>query len=393
MRYSSLTDRLHSDGNDGWAVHFEAWQAIAAGEKDVIVLSVGDPDFSTPEPIVERTVDALRGGDTHYAEIAGRPRLRSAIAQDMATRTGMDLSAENVLVCGGTQNALMAASMCILDAGDEVIALDPMYLTYEATLRLMGAELVRVPQHADTGFRPDVDALAAAVAEKTRAIALTTPNNPTGVVLTTTELEAIARVAIENDLWVIVDEVYADLVFDGEHVSMAALAGMAERTVTVSSFSKSHAMTGWRIGWAIAPAPLVEHFDALQINVLYGLPGFIQEGALVAITDERAASEEMRQIYLRRRDVAAAVLATSPHLDVLIPEAGMYLLIDVRKVAESSAAFTRNLFDEMRVSVVDAGAFGQPAEGWIRVSFTIDEERLAAGCERIVEFAARGVNR
>ncbi len=388
MRYSTLIDRIYNDGNDGWAVHFDAWQAIAGGEEGVIVLSVGDPDFSTPEPIVEKAVEALRGGDTHYTEIAGRTTLRSAIAADMHARTGLQLDHHNVLVCGGTQNALMAASLCILDAGDEVIGLDPMYLTYEATLRLAGANLVRVPQTAENGFRPDVGATRAAVTDRTRAIALTTPNNPTGVVLTEAELLEIGDLAIERDLWVMVDEVYSDLVFEGVHVSLASLPNMAERTITVSSFSKSHAMTGWRVGWAVAPVELVEHFAALQINVQYGLPGFLQAGALAAITDHRSASEPMRQIYLRRRDLAAAVLSQAPKLNVLVPEAGMYLLIDVRNVAESSARFARELFDAKRVSVVDAGAFGEPAAGWIRVSFTIDDEKLAEGCQRIVDWVA-----
>lgn len=386
MRYSSLTERIHNDGNAGWAVHARAWRAIAAGEEGVIVLSVGDPDFSTPEPIVERAVEALRDGDTHYSEISGRPKLRAAIAADMAERTGVEFSADNVLVCGGTQNALMASALCLLDRGDEVIGLDPMYLTYEATLRLAGADLVRVPQTASSGFRPDLDAVAAAVTDRTRAIAITTPNNPTGVVLGRAELEGLAAIAQSNDLWVIVDEVYGDLVFEGEHVSMASLPGMAERTVTVSSLSKSHAMTGWRIGWAVGPAELVRHFDALQVNVLYGLPGFVQQGALLAITEQRDASAEMRAIYRRRRDLAAAVFDDVPELPVLVPEAGMYLLVDVRGVASSSGAFAEALFEAKRVSVVDAGAFGAPAEGWIRLSFTIDDDSLVEGCRRIVDF-------
>lgn len=386
MRYSSLTQRIHNDGNAGWAVHAKAWRAIADGEEGVIVLSVGDPDFPTPEPIVDRAITALRNGDTHYSEISGRPKLRAAIAADMATRTGVSFSADNVLVCGGTQNALMASALCLLDTGDEVIGLDPMYLTYEATLRLAGADLVRVPQTAASGFRPDLDAIAAAVSDRTRAIAITTPNNPTGVVLSRGELEGIAAIAQANDLWVIVDEVYGDLVFAGEHVSMASLPGMAERTVTVSSLSKSHAMTGWRIGWAVGPAELVRHFDALQVNVLYGLPGFIQQGALLAITEQRHASAEMRAIYRRRRDLAAAVFDDVTELPVLVPEAGMYLLVDVRGVAESSGAFAEALFEAKRVSVVDAGAFGAPAEGWIRLSFTIDDESLVEGCQRIVDF-------
>ena len=247
--------------------------------------------------------------------------------------------------------------------------------------------MVRVPQSAEQGFRPDVDAIRAAVTERTKAI-VTTPNNPTGVVLSRDELAAIGEIAFEHDLWIIADEVYADLVFDGEHVSMASLPGMAERTVTVASLSKSHAMTGWRAGWVIGPPELIRHIDALQINVQYGLPGFVQEGALAAVTEYRQASGPMREIYRRRRDLAASILDKAPEIDVLVPEAGMYLLVDVRRVAESGAAFARALFDEHRVSVVDAAAFGAPTGGWIRMSFTIDDEALAEGCQRIVEFVS-----
>ena len=385
MRYSSLISRLHSDGMDGWATLFEAWRAEERGE-DVIILSIGDPDFATPEPIVERAVEALRGGDTHYAVIEGRQQLRAAVAADMAARSGLELDENNVVITAGTQNALLAASMCLLGGGDEVIGLDPMYLTYEGTLRAGGADLVRVAQTAASGFRPDPEAIEAAVTERTRVIALTSPNNPTGVVLTREELEGIGAIARKHDLWVMADEVYSDLLFGGEHLSIASLPGMAERTVTVSSLSKSHAMTGWRIGWAVAPAELIRHLNALQVNINYGVPGFVQEAALEAITEQRMAWRPMRDAYQRRRDLAASILAAAPGLTVLVPEAGMYLLVDVRKVARSSRAFSHDLFASKRVSVVDAGAFGEPSDGWIRISFTIGDEELAEGCKRIVDF-------
>jgi aspartate/methionine/tyrosine aminotransferase len=385
MRYSSLTSRLHSDGMDGWATLFEAWRAKERGE-DVIILSVGDPDFATPEPIVERAVDALRDGDTHYTVIEGRLELRAAVAADMEARTGLELDATNVIITAGTQNALLAASLCLLESGDEVIGLDPMYLTYEGTLRAGGAELVRVAQTAASGFRPDAEAIGAAVTEKTRVIVLTSPNNPTGVVFTRQELEDIGAIAQDHDLWVIADEVYSDLLFGGDHLSIASLPGMAGRTVTVSSLSKSHAMTGWRIGWAVAPPELIEHLNALQVNINYGVPGFVQQAALEAVTEQRQAWRTMRDAYQRRRDLAASILSAVPDLKVLVPQAGMYLLVDVRGVAASSRTFTHDLFAAKRVSVVDAGAFGQPSDGWIRISFTIDDELLAEGCKRIVDF-------
>ncbi len=388
MRYSSLVDRLYNRAASGWDVHFEAWEAQARGE-DVMVLSVGDPNFDTPEAITDACIAALRSGDTHYNVISGRTELRSAVAVDLASRTGLSLSAENVVMCAGTQNALLGASMCLLENGDEVIGLEPMYLTYEATLRVGGADLVRVPQPAASGFRPDPALIEAAVTERTRAIVITSPNNPTGVTLTETELERIAELAIANDLWVISDEVYSDIVFEGNHTSIASLPGMAERTVTVSSLSKSHAMTGWRVGWAVGPAELIKHIGELQINVNYGLPGFVQAAALTALTEHRNAYQQMKETYRRRRDLCAELLGQASGLSVLVPEAGMYLMADVSHLSKTSTQFARELFDATGVSVLDAGAFGASCEGWVRISFTISDDDLAEACGRIVEFCGR----
>ncbi len=384
-RFSPLVDRIASDGADGWAVHSMAMAAQERGE-DVIVLSVGDPDFPTPEPIIDAAVGALRAGDTHYASIQGRAPLRDAVAADMAARTGGDFTADNVIITSGTQGALVEASLCLLGPGDEVVALEPMYLTYEATLCIGGATLISVAQPASNGFRPDIEAIAAAITPATKAIAITSPNNPTGVILRHDELEAIAALARAHDLWVISDEVYGDLIFDGEHIPMASLPGMAERTVTVTSLSKSHAMTGWRVGWAIGPADLVSHMETLQLNINYGISGFVQSAALEAMVSYRSASNDMRDAYRRRRDIAAAVLAESSAIDVLVPEAGMYVMINVERVAESGRAFAEQLYADKRVSVIDANAFGPAAAGWVRVSFTIGDEQLAEGCRRIIDF-------
>ena len=385
MRYSTFTDRIGGEGAEAWAIHSEALAAAGRGE-DAIVLSIGDPDFATPEPIVRRAVAALESGDTHYAEVAGRMDLRAAIAARHAVRTESPCAAENVMVLAGAQNALFAASLCLLDAGDAVVALDPMYVTYEATIRASGAELVRVPQAAAAGFRPDPADIEAAITPRTRAILLTNPNNPTGVVLNGTELAAIAEIARRHDLWVIADEVYADLVYGPRHASIAGLPGMAERTVTIGSLSKSHAMTGWRIGWAIGPEALIAHFARLGLAMLYGLPGFCQQAALTALEIEEETTEAMRRVYRRRRDLACDRLAAARGLRLLLPEAGMFVMADVRGTGLSSGEFAVRLFRETGVSVLDGAAFGESARGWVRLSFTIEDARLAEACERVARF-------
>lgn len=385
--YSSLVDRAGGRGAEGWAVHFAARQAEARGE-DVVVLSVGDPEFGTPDGIVDRAIEALENGDTHYSDIPGRPRLRATIADYVSTLTGVAYDAPNVVVSAGTQNALFNASLCLLETGDEVIVADPAYLTYEATLRIGGATLV--PAALDDHFRLDAAVIRDLVSDRTKAIMVNSPANPTGVVAAPDELAAIAEIALDHDLWVISDEVYAELVFADEanrrHHSIAACSGMADRTVVVGALSKSHAMTGWRIGWAVGPPTLIRHMATVALAMNYGLPPFIQEAAIVAVEQHAADVEEMRATYRRRRDLTAFMLGDAPGLELLVPEAGMFVLADVRGTGLTSAEFSRRLFDEQRVSVLDAAAFGGRADGWVRISFTIDDVRLAEGCRRIVDF-------
>ncbi|MCA8091170.1 aminotransferase class I/II-fold pyridoxal phosphate-dependent enzyme [Burkholderia anthina] len=387
MNYSKLVDRLQGKRTTAWDIHYAAQRAVAAGEP-AIILSVGDPDFSTPDVIVERAVDALRGGDTHYSEVRGRAELRAAIAREHAKASGQPVGAEHVIVTAGAQNALFAMAMCLCEAGDEVIVPEPMYLTYEASVRASGATLVPVPVDASRGFHLDFDALEAAVTPRTKAIFLATPCNPTGVVMPRADLERIARLACERDLWVVSDEVYAELTFERDMVSIAALPGMAERTVTIGSLSKSHAMPGWRVGWAIGPAELIEHAERLALCMLYGLPGFIQQAAVAALDNKAAIVADMCELYRRRRDLAYARLRDVPGLRCLLPEAGMFMMVDVRGTGLDAHAFTWGLFRAKQVALLDASAFGDTAAGFVRFGFVVDDAKLADACERIAAFVA-----
>ena len=388
MQYSNLVDRLAGKRTDAWQIHHAALKAKAEG-REVFVLSVGDPDFSTPAFIVEHAVAALRGGDTHYSEVDGRPGLRAAIARMFSEETGQPVDDDQVIVVGGAQNGLFAVAQCICEAGDEVLVPDPMYLTYEASIRASGATLVPVPVSVDDGFHILPEAFAAAITPRTKAIFLATPNNPTGAVMTRDELEAIADLARRYDLWVVSDEVYAHLTFERSHISIASLPGMAERTVVISSLSKSHAMPGWRIGWVVGPRPLIGHLDRLALCMLYGLPGFIQEAATVAIEQREGVIREMRETYRRRRDVCHRLLSGVQGLHCALPEAGMFMLVDVRSTGLSAHDFAWQLFERTGVSVLDASPFGDMAAGFVRLGFVLDEERLAEACHRIADFVAQ----
>jgi polar amino acid transport system ATP-binding protein/arginine:pyruvate transaminase len=387
MRFASLVKKMAGPGTAAWDIHYAAIAAQRAGE-DVIVLSIGDPDIATPEPITAAAIEALQAGDTHYCDVAGRPELRQAIADLHGRLTGQAVSADSTILVAGAQNGLYAAAMCLLEEGDEVIVFDPVYVTYEATLKASGASLVRVPCPAAGGFRPDLAALRAAITERTRAIFFANPNNPTGVVLDAGELEAIAELARQHDLWVVVDEVYESLAFEQPHLYFATLPGMRDRTVSIGSLSKSHAMTGWRTGWVVACPELVAHIENLALNMLYGLPGFVQEAALAAVLAYDPVTQDMRELYRRRRDLVVNALEGCAPLKVLKPQAGMFVLLDVRGSGLSSLDFAWQLFRATGVSVLDAEAFGPAAAGFVRLSYTLGEEQLTEACARIRRFVS-----
>lgn len=386
MDYAPLVDRLAGEGAAAWNIHFDALAAKERGE-DVIVLSVGDPDLDTPAPIVDRAVQALRGGDTHYASLIGEPALRRAIAADFHTQGGWNADIDNVCVVAGAQTGLFFATMLLTRPGDEVIVLTPTYVTYEATVRASGAEPVLVECRGDAGFRPDPAAIEAAVTPRTRAILFANPNNPTGVALRESELAGLADIARRHDLWVIADEVYSALTYGVSHQPISALPGMAERSVTVSSLSKSHAMTGWRVGWMIGPETLIGHAQNLALVVVYGLPGFVQQAAVTALEQAAAITDEMRAVYSGRRDLMLHRLSNLPGLRPVGPEAGMFLMLEVADTGLSGAEFARRLLDEQGVSVLDASAFGPGGNGYVRLSYTVSETQLTEACRRIAAFA------
>jgi aspartate/methionine/tyrosine aminotransferase len=382
MDYAPLAERIAGEGAAAWDIHFQAVEARQRGE-DVILLSVGDPDLDTPQPIVERACQALHEGDTHYTSLIGEPRLRQAIAGSFRAQGGWDAGPENVCAVAGAQCALYFTAMLTLRPGDEVLVLKPSYVTYDSTIRATGAEPVDVPPAAGGRFRPDPAAVEAAVTARTRALLITNPNNPTGVAMTGDELAALAEIARRHDLWVYADEVYAALTFEAEHRCIAALPGMAERTVTLSSVSKAYAMTGWRSGWLIGPAALVQHAAKLALCVAYGLPGFTQKATIAALEHGAEITDEMREIYRHRRDLAVAHLDGVPGLRTIVPEAGMFLMVDVAGTGLDGAALAWRLFREQGVAVLDGRAFGPGGAGHIRISYTMGDDELARGCDRI----------
>ncbi len=386
MKYADIVDRLSGQGYDGWRVHGKARTLIARGV-DVILLTIGDPDFYTPPAVVDAAVQSLQHGRTHYTPAAGELKLRQAIAAVHAQQTGQPVTYENVAVVQGAQCGLYVAAMCTLQAGDEVIMSDPVYSTYPPVIGATGATGVYVRLRPELNFHPDLAEVAAAITPRTRAILFNTPHNPTGAMLRQDEIELLADLALRHNLWLITDEVYRSFAFAQPHASPASIADIADRCITISSLSKSHAMTGWRLGWIVGPPALIEHASDLLAVMAYGGPPFIQDGAVAALTTELAEVQTMREAYRRRRDLVYTQLGATPGIRCCETEGGMYALLDIRSSGLSSMRFADQACDEAHVAMLPGDAFGPALAGYLRLSLVVPEERLIEACQRIHRFA------
>jgi arginine:pyruvate transaminase len=383
MRYSALTKRIAGDGAAAWHIHDRALQLREQGV-DVLLLSIGDPDFDTPKPIVQAAIDSLLAGDTHYPEVRGSRGLRDSIARRHRQRSGQEVDAEHVIIFPGAQCAVYSVVQCLLDPGDEVIVAEPMYVTYEGVIGACGATVVPVAVRPENGFRVDPADVAACITPKTRAILLNSPNNPSGASLSLMIWQELASLCIRHDLWLISDEVYSDLLYEGEHISPASLPGMAERTATINSLSKSHAMSGWRVGWTIGPTLMAEHLVHLSLCMLFGIPDFIQNAAQLALDEDLPEVALMRDEYRQRRDLVCTSLNHCSGIRAIRPDGGMFVMVDVRQTGLSAQQFAERLLDGYGVSVLAGEAFGPSAAGHIRLGLVVDQQKLADACQRIV---------
>ncbi|MCC8969190.1 pyridoxal phosphate-dependent aminotransferase [Bradyrhizobium brasilense] len=301
----------------------------AHGER-IILLTVGNTDFPSPEPAVAAMRDSLAAGRTHYSPSAGGRPIRDAIARHHSSKTGQTIDADQVIVTIGAQNALLTAALCLVEPGDQVMVPEPMYATYPGTITAAGGKIISIRSPAKNRFHPLINEMEAAIGPRTCAIFLATPNNPTGAVYTREELSGIAALCRKHDLWLVSDEVYGEFVYEGRHVSPSVLPGMAERTITIGSLSKSHAMAGWRLGWMIGPQELANHAGQVAICSTYGTPTFVQDAAVVALEQFPQGLPELQSAYRRRRDRLCDGIEAVPVLSCHRPEGGMFVMLDAR---------------------------------------------------------------
>jgi len=386
VRYSPLVDRIAGEAAGAWRVHQEGVRRREAGH-NVIFLTIGDPDQAAPEAVVDATIAALRRNRTGYSPIIGYPQVRAAVAARVQRRTGRPCNADNVVLTPGTQGGLFCALNCLAGPGDEVILPEPIYGPYAGVIGVSGARMVNVPLPAEKDFHPDLDSFARAVTQQTRVIWINSPHNPTGAVFTAEEIAGIADLCRQRDLWLVSDEVYEDLAFARPHVSAWSLPDMAERTIVVSSLSKSHAMAGFRFGWVIGPPTLARHLFDFLLCMYFGGPGFIQDGAMAALGGELPEVAALRETYRRRAILLSGILADAPNCRAIPPEGGMFVLLDVRGTGLGAEDFARELLQREDVALLPCDGFGPSAVGHLRIALTAPEARLEDAGRRIVRFA------
>ena len=382
-RPSSRITGITPSGKDGWEVHFAAMNRHQAGEK-IIMLSVGDHDFDTPSETVEACVTAVRGGFHHYTQLPGIPRLREAMAKISTRATGVPTSANEVIATPGGQAALYAAVQGVLDPGGHAIVVAPYYATYPGTFRAAGAGFTVVETVAEDGFQPRTEAIRKALQPNTRAILINTPNNPTGAVYSRKSLEGIADICRKNDLWLLSDEVYWTL-GGGEHVSPRALPGMADRTLVINSMSKSHGMTGWRIGWLTGPEEIITLLISLNLVTTYGLTDFVSRAAVEAL-EQGYGVKEITERYAARRNVWLEEMRGLNNVVVRGSEGGMYVMLDIRAVEPDCEKFAWAFLDAENVAVMPGSSFGDAAAGHIRISLCQQEDVLKEAASRLKRF-------
>lgn len=389
---ASITERLALLGGARWQVHFNARRRVAAGE-DIIELTIGEPDVPTPVELIDVANQSMRAGRTGYASGQGEPELLKAIAAKYSARTGREVSPQQVLVFPGTQAALAMCLMAMVEEGDAVLVPDPYYATYESVVRATGADFVPVAMSASNGFRLTVKQLQKAMVPNAKVLLLNSPHNPTGSVLDREAVKAIAQFCSDNNMWILSDEVYEDLIYGKPFVSAFDMAEYADCTVATSSISKSHAAPGFRSGWAVGPAWFIERALPVAESFLFGNQPFIADMTAHALNHPDQTSAKMAMKYQERIALLLDIFASSPGsgLKPLTPESGMFMLVDVSGTGKSGAAFAETLLD-FGVAVMPGSSFGDQAGDFIRLSLTVADDALRQAAERIVRCAEQSSN-
>lgn len=389
MKLSNRITGINAGGSDGWETYVLACEMEEAGT-EITHLTIGEHDIRTDPLILEAMYNAALDGHTGYTALGnGSVGLRVRIAERVEKTTGIPTSPDNVFVVPGGQAGLFATHMGCCDPGDRAMFIDPYYATYPGTIRSVSAEPVPVPARPERIFQPDPADLeaAAAAAGGVSSLLINSPNNPTGVLYSRETMEGIARFCQDQDIWLISDEVYETQVWTGAHLSPRMLPGMQERTLVVGSMSKSHAMTGSRIGWVIGPQEVLERLDDLATNTTYGVAGFVQEAAAFALGLGESFEEKIAEPFRRRRGIVMRLVEGQNHVRAIPADGAMYVMLDIRATGLSGEDFANGLLRTHHVAVMPGESFGRAAAGHIRVALTVADDRLEEAVRQLLAYA------
>jgi arginine:pyruvate transaminase len=385
LPFSALTSRLEGPDDGVWRVHYEAVARAEAGE-DIVLMSVGDPDFATPEDIIETLVTQIRNGRTHYSPAAGEPELRRAIAELESRGTARQFTEDNFVILPGATAGIYATLACICDPGDDVIIPEPMYIGYRAIISALGINCVSVDLDVTAGGIFALEDLLAKVTSKTKAVLVNTPGNPVGNILPPELLKELAGALLAQGVWLICDEVYSLFTYDEPHISLLKCAESLDNIVVVDGLSKSHAMTGWRIGWVASPPEMTDALTAYCGSAFFGCSQFIQDAAAYALRHNSAHVQRMSDAYRTRRDYVLKRLDQIDKLSYARPKAGMFVMMDVSRITNDGDVFADGLLAEAGVSVIPGRGFGENTRQYVRLGLTQSLEMIEQAMDRIARY-------
>ena len=383
-----LAERMSRLGTESAFEVLAKAKALEAKGKDVVHLEIGEPDFDTPDNIREAAVKAIWDGYTHYNPAQGIPELRKTIADIVGKEKGLDVRPEEVVVTPGAKPIMFFGILALVDEGDEVIYPNPGFPIYESVIEFVGAKAVPIKLEESKEFCFDPAELGRLVTPKTKLIIINSPQNPTGGVLSKEDLEALAEVARKNDVWVLSDEVYNRMTYEGEHMSIASLPGMRERTIVLDGYSKTYAMTGWRLGYGIMPEELAARITQIQINATSCTCTFSQVAGIEAIRGDQSASNKMIEEFKRRRDVIVDGLNRIPGISCLRPKGAFYVFPNIEGTGMKSQQMSDLLLEKAGVAGLPGTAFGSYGEGYMRFSYANSVENINKALERIEQTLA-----
>src|ERR1700716_3540926 len=384
-----IATRVSKLTGEGALAVFSRAKELERQGRSIIHLELGEPDFHPAAPVVDALRDAVASGRDRYVSPRGIPTLRAAIASYLRRTRRLEVASEEVLIAPGCKMALSLAMMALIEPGDEVLYPDPGFPIYPSFTRGLGATAVPVGLVEKNKFQPDLQEIAAKITPRTSVLIFNSPNNPTGTVFSGETLQQLAGLARKHDLWVLADEIYARIVFNGEFLSIRALPGMAERTVIIDGFSKSFAMTGWRLGYAVAPTHVVDAMDLLVLNTFTCVAEFTQVAAIEALRDSTDAVDAMVAEYRKRRDLFVTGLNRIPGFRCQAPEGAFYAWVNVEETGIPAQDLASTLLEEAGVAAIAGAAFGTAGKNYLRFSLVSARNLLEEALERIDRISAR----